>query len=102
MASAITAADAALSLPAIRAPGGGALGTGMGRLASGLPTRIVVDFALEPAGLRRRLASFIALRLMAPRTGMRGTNTQPMCGTGLPPIRRPSSNNQSYCPWNSW
>ncbi|CAB4599870.1 unannotated protein [freshwater metagenome] len=59
-----------------------------------------VPRATAPAFLR--LASFTALRLTGPRTGMRGTNTQPMCGTGLPPMRRPSSKSQSYWPWNSW
>ena len=43
-----------------------------------------------------------ALRLIGPRTGLRATQTHPTCGTGLPPTRRPSSNNQSCSPWNSW
>ena len=46
--------------------------------------------------------SLTARRLIGPRTGTRGTNTQPTLGTGFPPTRRPSSNNQSYWPWNSW
>ena len=44
----------------------------------------------------------VALRLTGPRTGTRSTKTQPTCGTGLPPINRPSSNSHSYSPWNSW
>ena len=48
------------------------------------------------------LASFMDLRLAGPRTGVRGRNTQPTCSTGLPPMRRPSSNSQPYWPWNSW
>ena len=48
------------------------------------------------------LASFTDCRLFGPRTGERSTNTQPTCGTGLPPMSRPCSNSQSYLPWNSW
>ena len=48
------------------------------------------------------LASRVARRLMGPRTGVREVNTQPMPGTGLPPMRRPSSKSHSYSPWNSW
>ena len=37
-----------------------------------------------------------------PAPGVRSRNTQPRPGTGLPPMRRPSSNSQGYWPWNSW
>jgi hypothetical protein len=47
------------------------------------------------AGATRLRASRTARRLAGPRTGARSTNTQPTCGTGLPPIRRPSSKSQS-------
>lgn len=40
-------------------------------------------------------ASRVDRRLSGPRTGDRSTNTQPMPGTGLPPISRPSSKSQS-------
>src|SRR4051812_20247330 len=39
-------------------------------------------------------ASLTDRRLAGPRTGVRSRNTQPRPGTGLPPMRRPSSNNQ--------
>ncbi|HAB57009.1 MAG TPA: hypothetical protein DCE75_03050 [Acidimicrobiaceae bacterium] len=42
-----------------------------------------------------------ARRLTGPRTGARGTYTQPTSGIGLPPIRRPSSKSHSWVPWNS-
>ena len=42
------------------------------------------------------------MRLTGPLTGSRSTNTQPTNGTGLPPIKRPSSNSHGYLPWNSW
>jgi hypothetical protein len=97
--------------PGIVALGGGAFGTGIGRLASGLdigarlsrrprPPRSASGSATPPSFLRR--ASLTALRLIGPRTGVRATNTHPMCGTGLPPISRPSSNSHGYVPWNSW
>ena len=63
-------------------PGGGLVGIGIGRLASLLAVR------REPAP---SLFEPRALRLTGPFTGTRFTNTQPTCGTGLPPIRRPSS-----------
>ena len=78
-------------------PGGGAVGTGIGRDASLL--------ARPSAGSTRPLGraaafvaffeSFTARRLIGPRTGTRGTNTQPTLGTGLPPMSRPSSNSHS-------
>ena len=43
---------------------------------------------------RGRPASRTARLLIGPRTGARGTNTQPTWGTGLPPMSRSSSNNQ--------
>ena len=44
----------------------------------------------------------IAFLLTGPRTGVRSTNTQPTCGTGLPPIRRPWVKSHGYSAWNSW
>src|SRR6188508_1437748 len=49
---------------------------------------------LGGAALAPRTAR-VARRLVGPRTGARITNTQPTLRTGLPPIRRPSSNSQS-------
>src|SRR3954454_2845357 len=49
-----------------------------------------------------RAARWVERRLATPRTGERSTNTQPTPAIGLPPMRRPSSNNHVYCPWNSW
>ena len=43
-----------------------------------------------------------AWRLRGPRTGWRGLKIHPMPGTGVPPSRRPRSNNQGCSPWNSW
>ena len=82
-----------------RAPGGGADGTGIGREAS-LVARPTARGAF--VALTDFFESLTARRLIGPRTGTRGTNTQPTLGTGFPPTRRPSSNNQSYWPWNSW
>ena len=76
------------------APGGGAVGTGIGRLASLLAFRRLTDSAPPDPDRDRRLTG--------PFTGSRSTKTQPTNGTGLPPIRRPSSNNHGYLPWNSW
>jgi len=78
-------------------PGGGADGTGIGWLASGLPTRTLS--ALRPrrdrAAGSERWESRTAFRLIGPRTGTRFTNTQPTCGTGFPPTNRPSSKSYS-------
>ena len=60
---------AGFCLAASRAPGGGVLGTGIGRLAS-------------------RLAFFTDFEAIG-RTGNRSMNTHPTFGTGLPPMRRP-------------
>ena len=54
------------------------------------------------APVSRSLAVRTARRLVAPRTGARGTNTHPTWGIGFPPKRRPSSNSQGCAPWNSW
>ena len=43
----------------------------------------------------------VARRLTGPRTGARGTYTQPIPGIGLPPMRRPLSNSHVNRPWNS-
>ncbi len=43
-----------------------------------------------------------AWRLRGPRTGWRGLKIHPIPGTGVPPRRRPRSNNQGCSPWNSW
>ena len=62
----------------------------MGWLAALLARRLtmpVVCLALD---------SRVARRLTGPRTGVRATNTHPTCGTGLPPMRRPSSNSHGY------
>ncbi len=63
---------------------------GIGWLASGLAALIFGD--------RPRFASLTDLRLVGPRTGRRLTNTQPMCGTGFPPTKRPSSNSHLCVP----
>src|SRR5690606_34497587 len=81
---------------AFLARGGGLVGTGIGPLASGEAFRAGAFFALP------FLASRTARRLVSPRTGLRGRKIHPTCSTGLPPIRRPSSNSHGYCPWNSW
>ena len=86
-------------------PGGGAVGTGIGCDASLLARPPVRPRRLlgRAVPLELFLASLTARRLIGPRTGTRGTKTQPTLGTGLPPMSRPSSNNQSYSPpWNSW
>ena len=109
-------ADAAArpSRGGVARPGGGVVGTGIGAAASLLARRpdprlpldswsVWVDppsaAALRPDG---GFDARTALRLIGPRTGLRATQTHPTCGTGLPPTRRPSSNNQSCSPWNSW
>ena len=48
------------------------------------------------------LASAVAARLLGPRMGRRGVKIHPTPGTGLPPIRRPSSKSHGCSPWNSW
>ncbi len=109
-ASALASAAAAAARP-----GGGDLGLGIGPDASRLPVRTVES----SSWLLRRLRPdprrpppppppplpplpLVALRLIGPRTGTRSTQTHPMCGTGLPPMRRPSSKSHLYSPWNSW
>ena len=74
---------------ALRGPGGGAVGTGIGRLASLLAVRRLALGSDDRPPLR---AARWDLRLTAPFTGRRSTKTQPTFGTGLPPISRPSSN----------
>ena len=59
-----------------------------------------LSFALALDGFA--FASCTAIRLLGPRTGVRGVKIQPTPGTGLPPTRRPSANSQLYSPWNSW
>ena len=80
---------------ATAALGGGVLGIGKGSEAN-----------LLGRGARPRVGPFLASRTArrdsGPRTGVRATKTQPTLGTGLPPSRRPSSNSQSWSPWNSW
>ena len=71
-------------------PGGGAVGTGIGWLASLLAERD----RWAPADLFGRA---VARRRWpcgspVPSPGTRLTKTQPTCGTGLPPTSRPSSN----------
>ncbi len=48
------------------------------------------------------VVSRTASRLRGPRTGWRGLKIHPTPGTGVPPRRRPRSNNQGCSPWNSW
>src|SRR3954453_21351553 len=88
---------ALVAFAALAARGGGSFGTGIGSLAAAELRTGLAHFAFF-AGF----ASRVARRLVGPRTGVRGTNTQPTCGTGLPPINRPSSKSHSYEPWNSW
>ncbi len=85
------------------------MGVGIGPDASLLPVRTVLSSRDDPRRERppdeRRLPPpdpRVALRLTGPRTGTRSTHTHPTCGTGLPPIRRPSSKSHVYSPWNSW
>ena len=56
----------------------------------------------DPTSASRSLAVRTARRLVAPRTGARGTNTHPTWGIGFPPKRRPSSKSHGCAPWNSW
>ena len=77
------------------APGGGDFGTGMGFMATAL-TLARVRLAGMTSSSEPGLASRTARRLLSPRTGTRSTNTHPILGTGLPPIKRPSSNSQGY------
>ena len=70
-------------------PGGGEVGTGMGSDAMGDAFGARSDPTL-------RRASRVARFDFGPRTGVRATNTQPTCGTGLPPTRRPSSKSHSW------
>jgi len=79
--------DAAGSAAFRRRPaeGGGVLGTGIGADAS-----LLGRLAARPGAFLSRTAR----RLTGPRTGARGTKTQPTWGTGLPPMSRPSSNSQ--------
>src|SRR5581483_3512655 len=76
VAVAMAASTLALSLDR----GGGRLGVGAG------PRAAPDDVAM--AGPGRFLASLTAFRLLAPRTGVRGVNIQPIPGMGLPPMRR--------------
>src|SRR5262245_1705562 len=87
-AGAAPAGAAAGSGAFLRRPraGGGAFGTGSGCDASLLgrpPARVVAVVGLP--------LSRTARRPIGPLTGARGTNTHPTWGTGLPPMRRPSS-----------
>ncbi len=83
-----------------RGRGGGDVGTGGGPLAD----RTLLDLRLPPEdeSRLRRSAARDDIRLLGPRTGVRSVKIQPTSGTGLPPMRRPSSKSQSYSPWNSW
>ena len=74
----------------------GGVASAVAALAGGFAASTVVG------GLGAFLASLTERRLAGPRTGDRSMKTQPTCGTGLPPIRRPSSNSHAYWPWNSW
>ena len=80
-------------LAGIVAPGGNDFGTGIGFIASALTLTLATPL---PGLSAEGCASRMARRLLSPRTGVRFTNTQPTFGTGLPPIKRPSSNNHSY------
>ena len=84
-----SAAGVASSSTARRSTGGGAVGTGIGWLASRLADRRT-GFG-SPRPLPPPRAARCDLRLIGPLTGRRSTNTQPTYGTGLPPISRPSS-----------
>ena len=68
-------------------------GTGGGPSAT--PLTVGPSVRLDRPDRRPPLASLVALRLVGPRTGVRITNTHPTAGTGLPPMRRPSSNSHS-------
>ncbi len=88
-------------------PGGGVAAVGFGAGPCGLRLRDCLrllddEERLELLPSLPSLASRVARLLAGPRTGTRGTNTQPMPSTGLPPMRRSSSNNQGCSPWNSW
>lgn len=81
------------------ARGGGAVGTGIGPVAAIDWRRLGPSAAAAPVALAARVRgvrpSRTDLRLAGPRTGVRRTNTHPTSGTGLPPMRRPSSKSQS-------
>ena len=63
------------------------MGTGIGCEA--------IELALGLRSAAFPFCAFTALRLIGPRTGVRGTKTQPTWSTGLPPRSRPSSNSQA-------
>ena len=89
--------DSSLLGSVLLRPGGGDVGTGIGSIAAALALRLLRPLSLsrcEPRFAPPRDAP-VAFRLTGPRTGRRSTNTQPTCGTGLPPIRRPSSKSHS-------
>ena len=69
--------------------GGGAFGIGMGLLAAALA---------GAASFLTTFPVFTERRLVGPRTGKRSTKTHPTRGTGLPPMRRPSSKSHLYLP----
>ena len=97
-------------------PGGADFGTGIGALAdndgsddSDDDTDDTDDDAVDtstgalfprrrPGDFSTTFCSLTDRRLTGPRTGVRNTNTHPMCGTGLPPTSLPSSNSQPYSP----
>jgi len=89
--------------PGITAPGGADVGTGIGAFAE-IDGSSAAGFCprRRPGDFSTIFCSLTERRLTGPRTGTRFTQTQPTCGTGLPPMRRPSSNNHAYSPWNSW
>ncbi len=91
--------------PASVAPGGGNFGTGIGpsaEIAGGISDDAAVRPRPRPADLPGALStifcSFTDRRLIGPLTGTRLTKTQPTWGTGLPPIKRPSSKSHAYSP----
>ncbi len=99
-------------------PGGGAVGTN-GHDVSTVTAATAAFFGARLAAFLAALASSAALagaevgsffrplsavaaRLLGPRMGKRGVKIHPTPGTGLPPMRRPSSKSQGCSPWNSW
>lgn len=91
--------------PASVAPGGGNFGTGIGpsaEIAGGVSDEAAERTPLRPedrpGALSTTFCSFTDRRLIGPLTGTRFTKTQPTWGTGLPPIKRPSSNSHAYSP----
>ncbi len=96
---AITGSGTPSLLRLLERPGEGAMPDG--RPAGSTTSFVATAMALVTRFLARTV-SRTAWWLRGPRTGWRGLKIHPMPGTGVPPRRRPRSNNQGCSPWNSW